>query len=40
MIWVSKQIPNNDPKFQKSEIFAGVGSLMRELFKILKIGFI
>lgn len=32
--WVTKQIPNNDPKFHKVEILLGVGKSTNELLII------
>lgn len=34
IIWIIKQIPNIDPKFQNKLIFIGVGKLINESFKI------
>lgn len=39
IIWVIRQIPDNDPKFHHKEILEGVGNSTSELLIIFKRGF-
>jgi hypothetical protein len=40
MIWMTKHIPSNDPKFHHALIFAGDGKSTSALFAILKRGWL
>lgn len=38
MIWITKQAPNNEPKFHRYEMFVGCGASIKQLLSKPKIG--